>query len=91
MSNGIIMYQSLTLDLGYVVIINYRNNFTSIYKNVSKVYKKQGDIVAPGDVVGEMNKGMNALFYIELWLDERSVNPQDFIDLDKVKSSFSIP
>ncbi len=91
MSNGVIVYQSLTLDLGYIVIINYKNNFTSIYKNLSAVYKKQGDIVLAGDIVGEIDKTSNNSFRLELWLDERPVNPEDFIDFDKVRSDFSIP
>jgi murein DD-endopeptidase MepM/ murein hydrolase activator NlpD len=82
-SDGTVTMSSWTMDAGYVLAIQHRNNLISIYKHNSALLQKVGDYVKAGDVVsiigntGELTNGPHLHF--ELWHDGMPINPEEFV------------
>jgi murein DD-endopeptidase MepM/ murein hydrolase activator NlpD len=83
--DGIVVFSDWSIETGYVLIIQHRNNFISIYKHNSSILKKQGELVKVGEPVaivgnsGELTSGPHLHF--ELWFDGNPVDPQNYIAL----------
>lgn len=80
---GTVVISSWTLETGYVIAIQHDNNFISVYKHNSVLFKKTGNHVNAGEVIaiignsGELSSGPHLHF--ELWYNGQPVNPEDFI------------
>lgn len=83
-ANGTVIFSEWTADTGYVVIVEHKNGFLSVYKHNGSLNKSQGDIVRAGEVIasvgntGQLTTGPHLHF--ELWDNGSPVNPTDFID-----------
>lgn len=81
--DGTVILSSWTPETGHVMVIQHRDNFISVYKHNSTLYKGQGDRVQAGEVIalvgnsGELTTGPHLHF--ELWYNGRAVNPTDFM------------
>lgn len=81
--DGEVISADYTLQTGYVIEIQHKNNLISIYKHNAALLKKPGAFVKAGDVIaiagnsGELTSGPHLHF--ELWADGRSLNPKDYI------------
>ncbi|MDB5284638.1 MAG: peptidase [Bacteroidota bacterium] len=81
--DGKVISASYTLETGYVIEIQHKNNLVSIYKHNSKLVKKAGNFVKTGEVIaivgstGELSTGPHLHF--ELWQEGKSLNPKDYI------------
>lgn len=68
---------------GNIIVIQHKNEITSIYKHCSVLLKTQGDKVAIGDPVGIVgNTGEHTSgphLHFELWQNGTALNPQEFI------------
>ncbi len=81
--DGTVIFAGWTLDTGYVLQIQHRNNLVSVYKHNSELLKKQGAHVKSGEVIallgnsGELTSGPHLHF--EIWHNGRALNPEDYI------------
>lgn len=82
--SGTIIYKDWTPSSGNVLIIEHNESLTSIYKNVGLVPKQIGDRVSQGELIATTGLGANAssdpVVHFELWINGRSVNPEDYIN-----------
>lgn len=81
--DGVVIFTDWTVKTGYVIQIQHRNNFVSVYKHNSTLLKKQGDYVHAGEVVavigntGEETSGPHLHF--ELWRAGNPLDPENFM------------
>ena len=81
--NGTITFSGWTLETGYMIEIQHRNELISAYKHLSHVFKTAGTKVKAGEVIGivgntgEFTNGPHLHF--ELWYKGNPLNPEDFI------------
>lgn len=80
---GTVIFSGWTLETGYVIGVQHKRNFISIYKHNSVLLKKEGDHVQGGEPIaisgesGELTTGPHLHF--ELWENGSPVNPEDYI------------
>jgi murein DD-endopeptidase MepM/ murein hydrolase activator NlpD len=80
---GTVIMASWTLETGWVIQIQHKNNLISIYKHNSELLKRVGDIVKTGEAIaiignsGELTTGPHLHF--ELWYNGMPLNPEDYI------------
>lgn len=70
-------------DEGYVVQIQHKGNFLSVYKNLSQVLKSVGDRVQVGEAIGAVwpdEQDNTALTEFQLWYDGQAVDPQNYVE-----------
>ena len=78
--NGTVLLSEFT-GSGYLIMIQHESNLVSVYKNVSSVLKKQGDLVRSGEVIGLLgNVEQDDIFAFEMWHQGNAVNPLNFIN-----------
>jgi len=81
--DGTVIFSDWTVKTGYVISIQHKNNFISVYKHNSVLLKQEGNIVKAGEPVaivgesGELTTGPHLHF--ELWYNGTPVNPKDYI------------
>jgi len=81
--DGTVLFTGWTLDAGYVIVIQHKNDISSIYKHNSKLLKESGEVVKAGDAIaiigntGELTTGPHLHF--ELWHNGKPLNPSDYI------------
>tara|TARA_B100000767_G_scaffold238655_1_gene233509 strand:- start:85 stop:939 length:855 start_codon:yes stop_codon:yes gene_type:complete len=80
---GTVIASNWTSETGYVIIVQHKNDYISLYKHNSVLFKKVGDFVSSGDHIavignsGELSTGPHLHF--ELWHKGTPVNPEDYI------------
>lgn len=80
---GTVISATWTSDGGYVISIQHRDNFISVYKHNSILLRKVGDKVKPGESIaiignsGELTSGPHLHF--ELWKEGVPLNPEEYI------------
>ena len=80
---GTVVASNWTPKTGYVLMIQHKNNYISVYKHNSSLFKEVGDFVLAGERVaivgnsGELSSGPHLHF--ELWHKGIPVNPIDYI------------
>lgn len=81
--DGRVVLSDWTRETGFVIGVQHRGGFLSLYKHNSKLLKSVGDFVKAGDPIavigdsGEMTSGPHLHF--ELWKNGKSVNPINYI------------
>ena len=81
--DGKVISAAYTLETGYVLEIQHKDNLVSIYKHNASLLKRAGNFVRAGEVVaivgntGELTSGPHLHF--ELWYEGKSLNPKDYI------------
>lgn len=82
---GTIIYSGYDLSNGYIIQIQHKNGFISIYKNVDNLLKATGDQVKTGEAIAIINsntqsqKAEDKTLGFELWYRGNPVNPEDYI------------
>lgn len=80
---GTVVYAGFSTQEGYVIVIEHADGFVSSYKHAKAVLKKQGDKVQVSDpiaIVGNYGSSYKEPhIHFELWLNQASVNPADYI------------
>ena len=83
-ADGVVIFSEWSSDTGYVIILEHKHGYLSVYKHNETLNNTQGDIVQAGDVIGTVgNTGEYSTGYhlhFELWNDGYPLDPQDFID-----------
>lgn len=81
--DGTVVFAEWTVETGYVIQIQHRNNLLSVYKHNAVLLKKAGDYVNAGETIaivgnsGELTTGPHLHF--ELWFDGNPINPGDYM------------
>jgi len=81
--SGTIIMATWTLETGWVIQIQHKNNLISIYKHNAELLKRVGDYVEVGEAIaiignsGELTTGPHLHF--ELWYIGIPLNPEDYI------------
>lgn len=80
---GTVIISNWTSETGYVIGIQHKNNYFSLYKHNSVLLKSVGDFVNASDHIaiignsGELSSGPHLHF--ELWHKGNPVNPENYI------------
>lgn len=83
-ADGTVIFSEWTATMGYVLIIEHKNNLISAYKHNASIVKQQGDHVKTGEVIslvgntGELSQGTHLHF--ELWSNGYPINPKSYIE-----------
>ena len=81
--DGTVIISSWTFETGYVVGVQHKNGYFSLYKHNSALLKEVGDYVDAGDHIaiignsGELSYGPHLHF--ELWHKGNAVDPENYI------------
>jgi murein DD-endopeptidase MepM/ murein hydrolase activator NlpD len=82
--DGVVISAGFTVETGYSLAIQHKDNIITIYKHNSVLLKKAGSQVKQGEAIaiignsGEQSTGPHLHF--ELWYRGRPVNPADYIN-----------
>jgi len=82
---GTIIYTGYDLNNGYIVQIQHKNGFVSIYRRIDNLVKKPGDQVKTGEAIAvidtntQSQKEEDKNLEFELWYRGNSINPEDYI------------
>ncbi len=83
-ADGVVIFSEWSSDTGYVIILEHKQGYLSVYKHNESLNNVQGDIVQAGDIIGTVgNTGEYSTGYhlhFELWNEGYPLNPQDFIN-----------
>lgn len=81
--DGTVIFSDWTLETGYIIGLQHKNNLVSVYKHNSSLLKQEGAYVKAGETIsivgasGELSTGPHLHF--ELWHNGTPVNPEEFI------------
>jgi murein DD-endopeptidase MepM/ murein hydrolase activator NlpD len=82
--NGTVIFAGWTLDTGYVIYIQHKNNLVSVYKHNAELLKDIGENVNAGEAIaiignsGELSTGPHLHF--ELWHNGAAIDPEQYIN-----------
>ncbi len=86
-AKGIVIFADWTIENGYVVIIEHKEDILSVYKRCASINKSVGDFVRTGEVIGLGGKTTISTktpqLVFELWKDGYPVNPVGLIGFDE--------
>ncbi len=81
--DGVVTFAGWTLETGYTMIIQHRQDLISVYQHNSILLKEKGSFVKAGDpiaIVGSSGKlSTGPHLHFEIWFDGVPVNPAEFI------------
>ena len=81
--DGTVILADYTAEMGYVIQIQHKQDYVSVYKHCGALLKKQGDVVKAGDVIALVgkgdSKGKGSLLYFELWNKGNAIDPSKYI------------
>lgn len=81
--DGVVIFSTYTAETGYVIALQHNQDYISVYKHCGSLLRKQGDVVAGGEVIalvgntGTLSTGPHLHF--ELWHKGKAVDPQKYI------------
>ena len=81
-TGGYIIFSNYTVEDGYMIIINHRDGYSSIYKHCSVLLKaerenvEQGELIALSGNTGNHTTGPHVHF--EIWKDGKPVDPEKY-------------
>ena len=76
--SGTLVYMTYTLENDWVVILQHEGDYISIYRNMQRVLKRQGDFVQAGETVALMTDDERPLLF-ELWQNGTPIDPSEVI------------
>ncbi|MEX2379350.1 MAG: M23 family metallopeptidase [Vicingaceae bacterium] len=84
--DGTVIFADWTVETGYVIQLQHRNNITSIYKHNSVLLKEVGQRIKAGEAIaiigntGKLSSGPHLHF--ELWKEGKAIDPMEFINFN---------
>lgn len=82
LAGGVVFFSSWTINYGYVIGIQHPLGYISIYKHCLSLFRKKGDFVNSGDLLGTVGStGMLSSgphLHFELWKNGKSLNPSHY-------------
>lgn len=83
-ADGVVIFSEWSSDTGYVIILEHKQGYLSVYKHNESLNIAQGDIVQAGDIIGTVgNTGEYSTGYhlhFELWNNGYPLDPLDYIN-----------
>jgi len=83
LADGTVVNTNWTISHGHVIFVQHTGGIMSVYKHASKLYKKQGDFVLKGDLLGEVgDKGVlssGSHLHLEIWKDGIPQDPLTYL------------
>ncbi|MDR9417425.1 M23 family metallopeptidase [Gracilimonas sp.] len=82
-ADGVIVNSNWTMNNGYTISVQHSGGILAIYKHLSKINKRDGDLVLKGDILGEagnigvLSTGLHLHF--EIWKDGTPQNPEFYL------------
>lgn len=82
-ANGVVVFSDWTMETGNTIVVKHSNDLISVYKHNSKLLKKTGERVKPGEAIaiigntGKQTSGPHLHF--ELWYRQKSLNPKKYV------------
>ena len=81
--SGVVLFAGYNPQEGYIVQIVHPQNYISVYKGASMIFKKSGDIVKTGEVIALMDDKLpHSSLHFELWNGMQSLNPTKYIIIE---------
>lgn len=80
--DGTVIFTTYDVANEYIIHLQHRNGYVSIYKGCASLLKKEGDKVRIGEAIGvikEKEEGKGAVLTFELWNKGTPVNPENYI------------
>ncbi len=82
--DGTVIMTGWTMETGFVIMIQHRNNLISVYKHNARLLKEMGDRVRAGEaisIVGDSGELFTSgpHLHFELWHNGEALNPRDYI------------
>lgn len=81
--DGTVIFSGWTLEFGYVVSVQHRNNWISVYKFNSTLYKEPGSMVKAGETLGIAGytdrENPETKLRFELWHNGIAVDPVNYV------------
>jgi murein DD-endopeptidase MepM/ murein hydrolase activator NlpD len=82
-ADGSVFISSWTINNGYVISVQHSEGIVTTYKHLSKLNKKEGDLVLKGDILGEIgNAGVLSTgphLHFEIWKNGVPQNPEVYL------------
>ena len=83
--DGTVLISDYTVEHGYVMAIQHRNNRISVYKHNASLLKEVGELVQMGDVIASVgNSGTQTTgphLHFEWWVSGQPINPAPWLRL----------
>ena len=79
---GRVIYADWLSGLGLLIIVDHGGGYLTLYGNNERLYRKVGDAVVPGDVIGtsaEAAGGMAAQMYFEVRHGKDALDPRTWL------------
>ncbi|MGE0567129.1 MAG: M23 family metallopeptidase [Bacteroidia bacterium] len=81
--DGTVIYTGFTVEDGFILHLQHSNNLTTIYKHMSKIYKKTGERIKTSEVIGIVGStgttSSGPHLHFEIWHNGIPVNPEAFL------------
>ncbi|WIF94427.1 M23 family metallopeptidase [Caminicella sporogenes] len=78
--DGIVELIGESESLGKFIKINHGENIFSIYSNLKDIFVKEKQKVLKGERLGNIGDINSSFLHFELWINDETVDPQDYID-----------
>ena len=75
---GRVVYSDWLQGLGLLLIIEHGDGYMSLYGRSAALYKRVGDVVAPGDVIAALGENPSEL-YFEVRHGRTALDPQRWL------------
>tara|TARA_R100001143_G_scaffold63545_1_gene71645 strand:+ start:60961 stop:61806 length:846 start_codon:yes stop_codon:yes gene_type:complete len=83
-ADGMVIEATWTMNYGYVMVLQHKEGFITIYKHASRLYKKEGDYILKGDLLGTVgNRGVlstGSHLHLEIWKNGVPQDPLLFLN-----------
>lgn len=80
---GVVLISDYTVEHGYVIVVQHRNNRVSIYKHNASLLKEVGDLVKTGDAIASIgNSGTQTTgphLHFEWWVNGQPIDPSPWL------------
>ncbi len=78
-ADGTVVNAGWTINYGYVIYVQHGNGHMSVYKHGARLYKKKGDIVLKGDILGTVGDtgvlSFGPHLHFEIWKNGVAQDP----------------
>ncbi|MGM0506481.1 MAG: M23 family metallopeptidase [Bacteroidota bacterium] len=82
-ADGTVLFADWTTPYGYVLYLQHRNGYLTVYKHASRLFREVGETVVRGEVLGTVGDrgalSYGAHLHFELWHDGVVQNPQNYL------------
>jgi len=81
--NGKVVYAGQLKGYGNLIIIDHGNQYYSLVSRAAELYKKEGDVISTGEVIGIMNESGGLLgegLHFEIRHGTEPLNPLDWVN-----------